>query len=244
MRNTVAVLKRELAGYFATPVAYVFIVVFLLLAGFFTFQLSDWFRTRQADLRPFFFWLPILYLFVIPAIAMRLWSEERKGGTIELLLTLPIGMGQAVIGKFLAAWLFAGLALALTFPYWLACAYLGDPDHGVILAGYLGGFLVAGAYLAVGACISALTKNQVIAFVLSVALCMLLTVSGLPAVVGFFSGWAPGFVVDSVRYLSTWTHFEAISKGVLDLRDIVYFVSLIALALFANAIAIDHKKAD
>jgi ABC-2 type transport system permease protein len=178
MRNTFLIMRRELGGYFATPVAYVFLVIFLALSGAFTFYLGNFFERGQADLQSFFTFVPWLYLFLIPAIAMRLWSEERRSGTIELFLTLPISMAEAVLGKFLAAWAFTGIALALTFPLWITVNILGNPDNGVILAGYVGSLLMAGGFLAIGACMSAITKSQVIAFVLSASICFLFTVSG------------------------------------------------------------------
>jgi len=244
MRNTIVLAKRELGGYFATPVAYVFIVVFLLLAGVLTFNQANFFENRQADLSAFFGWHPWLYLFLIPAISMRLWAEERKAGTIELLMTLPITMGQAVLAKFLAAWLFTGIALALTFPMWLTVNYLGDPDNGVIVASYLGSWLMAGGYLAIGACVSAFTKNQVIAFVISVILCFGFLLAGFPTVLDFFGGWTPPAILDAIRSFSFLTHFNAITKGVIDARDLVFFASLIACFLLANAIVIELKKAD
>ena len=244
MKNTIAIMKRELAGYFATPVAYVFIVIFLLLAGFFTFQLGNLYEREQADLQPFFGWHPWLYLFLIPAISMRLWAEERKTGTIELLMTLPITLPQAVLGKFLAAWLFAGAALVLTFPTWITINYLGEPDNGTIVAGYIGSFLMAGGFLAIGACVSALTKNQVIAFVISVALCLCFLLTGFPPFIEFFSGWAPGFVVDAIASFSFFTHFDGLSKGLIEARDLVFFASLIAVALLANALILETKKAN
>jgi ABC-2 type transport system permease protein len=239
-------MKRELAGYFATPVAYVFIVIFLLLAGFFTFQLGDFYNDGQgqASLAAFFGWHPWLYLFLIPAIAMRLWAEERKLGTIELLMTLPITLPQAVLGKFLAAWIFAATALALTFPMWITVNYLGDPDNGTILAGYLGSLLMAGGFLAIGSCVSALTKNQVIAFVVSVSLCLVFLLTGFPPFISFFSGWAPAPVVEAIASFSFFTHFDGLSKGLVEARDLIFFSSLIALALFANALILEAKKAD
>jgi ABC-2 type transport system permease protein len=239
-------MKRELGGYFATPVAYVFIVIFLLLAGFFTFQLGDFYNdgSGQASLSGFFQWHPWLYLFLIPALSMRLWAEERKLGTIELLMTLPITLTQAVIGKFLAAWLFAGVALALTFPVWITVNYLGDPDNGTIVAGYLGSFLMAGGFLALGSCVSALTKNQVIAFVVSVSVCLVFLMTGFPPVIGMFSGWLAAPVVEAIASFSFFTHFDGLSKGLVEARDLVFFASLIALALFANAVVLEQKKAD
>lgn len=243
MNAMLAVLRRELAGYFATPVAYVFIVVFLFTAGIFTFYLGQFFERGQADLKAFFLFHPWLYLFFLPALAMRLWAEERKSGTVELLLTLPIPLWAAVLGKFLAAWTFAGIALALTFPLWLTVNWLGSPDNGVILAGYIGSLLMAGAYLAIGSCLSAVTKNQVIAFVLSVLVCFIFTVAGAPMVLNFFQGWAPRLIVDTIASFSFLSHFNAITEGVIDLRGLVFFLSLTAVWLYANAVVVDFKKA-
>jgi ABC-2 type transport system permease protein len=243
MRNTWFIFRRELSGYFATPVAYVFLVIFLALASAFAFYLGNFFERGQADLQSFFSFHPWLYLFLIPAIAMRLWSEERKTGTIELFLTLPISIGEAVVGKFLAAWAFAGIALALTAPIWITVNILGDPDNGVIFASYLGSLLMAGGYLAIGSCISALTKSQVIAFVVAAAISFLFTVSGSPLVLSFFASWAPSSVLDAIASFSFLTHFNAISRGVVDLRDLVFYASLIICFLIATAIVIDIKKA-
>lgn len=240
--RTRAILKRELAGYFVTPVAYVFIVIFLFATGIFTFELGNYYERGQADLRPFFDFHPWLYLFLIPAISMRLWAEERKQGTIELLLTLPVPMAATVIGKFLAAWAFAGIALLLTFPMWITANFLGSPDNGVIAAAYLGSFLMAGGFLAIGSAVSALTKNQVIAFVITVVICFGFLISGFPPVMSFFSGWAPRAVVDAVASFSFLTHFDSISKGVVDLRDLLFFGTLIALCLFSTAAIVDIKK--
>jgi ABC-2 type transport system permease protein len=244
MRATWIVFRRELAAYFATPLAYVFIVVFLVLAGSLTFFLGSFFDRGQADLQPFFTFHPWLYLFLIPAIAMRLWAEERKTGTIELFLTLPVTTAQAVLGKFLAAWAFCGIALALTFPLWLTVNVLGEPDNGVILTSYIGSWLMAGAFLAIGAAVSALTKNQVIAFVVAAVGCFLLTVSGSSVVLGFFTGWAPQIVVDTIASFSFISHFTSVMRGVIDLKDMVYFVSLIVFFLFANTAIVELKKAD
>ncbi|WP_430395869.1 ABC transporter permease subunit [Ferrovibrio sp.] len=243
MTGLSAVFRRELGGYFSTPVAYVFIVVFLFTTGIFTFYLGQFFERGQADLKAFFLFHPWLYLFFLPAIGMRLWAEERKSGTIELLLTLPIPLGQAVLAKFLAAWAFSGITLALTFPFWITVAWLGQPDHGVILAGYLGSLLMAGGYLAISCCLSALTRNQVIAFVLSVLVCFIFTVSGAPMVLNFFSGWAPTILVDTIASFSFLGHFNAIIEGVIDLRDLIYFITLIAAWLYATAVVVDMKKA-
>ncbi|MDJ0956091.1 MAG: ABC transporter permease subunit [Arenicellales bacterium] len=244
MANVWTICKRELFSYFATPIAYVFIIIFLSLSGIFTFYLGNFFERGQADLITFFGFHPWLYLFLIPALTMRLWAEERKSGTIELLLTLPITMLQAVLGKFLATWIFTSIALALTFPMWITVNFLGNPDNGVIFASYLGSLLMSGAFIAIGSCISALTKNQVIAFVVSAAICLVFILSGFPMVLDFFTGWAPEFIVEVISSFSFLTHFEGLSKGVVDMRDIIFFVSLIAFWLFANAVLIEIKKAD
>jgi ABC-2 type transport system permease protein len=238
-----AVFRREFVTYFVTPLAYVFIVIFLALAGTLTFFLGAFFDRGQADLNPFFSFHPWLYLLLVPAIAMRLWSEERKIGTIELLLTLPISTPQAVLGKFLAAWAFTAIALVLTFPLWLTVNYLGTPDNGVILASYIGSLIMAGAYLAVGACFSALTSNQVIAFVLAALVCLIFSVGGTPIVLDFFTGWAPAGVIDMISSLSFMSNFRAIARGVIDVSALVYFASVIAFFLFANVILVDLYKA-
>jgi ABC-2 type transport system permease protein len=244
MRSVGIIFRRELASYFATPLAYVFLVIFLLLTGFFTFSLGHFYERGQADLESFFTFHPWLYLFLIPALAMRLWAEERKSGSIELLMTLPVTLPQAVAGKFLAAWCFAGIGLALTFPIWLTVNYLGDPDNGAIVTAYLGSFLTAGGFLAIGACLSAATRNQVIAFIFTVVACFLLTLSGHPAVLDFLRGWLPGALVDAIASLSFLTHFDSIRKGVLDLRDLVYHALVIGFWLTATAIVLDMKKAN
>ena len=244
MSGVVTVMKRELASYFATPVAYVFIAIFLILAAAFTFYIGNFFDRSQADLTSFFTFHPWLFLFLVPALSMRLWAEERKSGSIELLMKLPIEPWQAVLGKFLAAWLFTGIAIALTFPIWITVNYLGQPDNGVIFAAYVGSFLMAGGFLAVGSCISATTKNQVIAFILSVVACFLLLLAGFDLVLNFFSGWTPQAVLDAIASLSFLTHFQNISKGVIDLRDLVYFALLIGVCLYANTIVLHLKKAD
>jgi ABC-2 type transport system permease protein len=242
MRSTATILKRELRSYFTTPVAYVFIVIFLLLSGILTFYMGGFFEREQADLAPFFFFHPWLYLILVPAISMRLWAEERKTGTIELLLTLPISTGQAVLGKFLAAWAFTAVALFATTPIWITVNLLGDPDNGVVLAAYIGSLLMAGGYLAIGSCISATTSNQVIAFVVSLVACLAFILAGLPAVLDFFTGWAPQAVIDTVSSFSFMTHFNSISKGVIDLRDVIFFGSLIGCFLLANTLILDAKK--
>jgi ABC-2 type transport system permease protein len=217
-------------------------VIFLFLTGLFTFYIGAFYERGQADLEPFFRYHPWLYMLLIPAISMRLWSEERKSGTLELLLTLPISLAEAVVGKFLAAWAFTAIALALTFPLWLTVNYLGNPDNTVIAAGYLGSLLMAGGFLAIGSCISALTRNQVVAFVISFVVCFGFNLSGFPLVLDFFSGWAPQAVVDAVSSFSFLTHFNSIQKGVIDLRDIIFFTSLIAVWLYANMLAIESGK--
>lgn len=239
-----ALFMRELQSYFATPVAYVFIVIFLVLMGTFTFSLGGFYEQGQADLRAFFNFHPWLYLFLVPAIAMRLWAEERKTGSIELLMTLPITPWQAVLGKYLAAWAFTAIALALTCPIWFTVNYLGDPDNGVILAAYVGSLLMAGGFLAIGACLSALTRNQVIAFVLSVVVCFGFMLSGFPMVLDLFSGWAPQVLIDGIASLSFLTHFSNISRGVIDFRDLIYFGLLITTFLYANTIILQWKQAD
>ena len=244
MRNIAAIFRRELGGYFSTPVAYVFLVIFLAVAGALTYFQGNFFQREQADLRSFFVFHPWLYLFLVPAIAMRLWAEERKTGTVELLLTLPVSLTQAVIAKFLAAWAFTGVALALTFPIWVAVNILGEPDNGAILAGYIGSFIMAGAYLAIGSCFSAWTKNQVIAFVMAAAVSLLFTLSGTPLVLTFFTGWLPEGLVDTIGSLSFLTHFNAISNGVVELRDVVFFGSVIVIFLYATTIVLDLEKAE
>jgi len=239
-----ALFRRELQSYFATPVAYVFIVIFLVLMGAFTFYLGNFYERGQADLGPFFIFHPWLYLLLVPAITMRLWAEERKTGSIELLMTLPITPWQAVLGKYLAAWAFTGVALSLTFPIWITVNYLGDPDNGAIVAAYIGSFLMAGGFLAIGACLSATTRNQVIAFVITIVVCFVFLASGFPMVLDFFTSWAPQILVDGIASLSFLTHFESISKGVIDLRDLIYFGFLILAFLYANTIVLRWLQAE
>lgn len=241
MNQTSSIFRREFSGYFSTPIAYVFIVIFLFMNGVFTFFMGDLFARGQADLEPFFTWHPWLYLFLIPALSMRLWAEERRSGTVELLMTLPVTVWQAVLAKYLAAWAFTGIALILTFPVWLTVNYLGNPDNGVVVAAYLGSFLMAGAYLAIGSCISSLTKNQVIAFVVTAVVCFLFTVTGLPMVTNLFSGWAPQAIVETVSSLSFVSNFQDLSRGALDLRNLVYFISLIVFWLFLNTVVVGNR---
>ena len=237
-----AVFRREFSAYFATPIAFVFLVIFLFSMGVFTFYVGHFYDSGVADLSLFFNYHPWLYLFLLPALAMRLWAEEKRSGSIELLLTLPVPVWATVLGKFLAAWVFAGLALALTFPIWITVNYLGQPDNGAILTSYVGSFLMAGAYLAIGAAISSATSNQVIAFVVTVVVCFLFTVAGAPAVMDAFQGWAPVTLVDAISSFSFLTHFSAITEGVIDLRDLVFFVSLITLFLGATVLIVDMSK--
>ncbi len=244
MKQLPIIFRREFTSFFATPLAYVFLLIFLVLSSVFTFYLGGFYESGQANLNPFFNFHPWLYLFLVPALAMRMWAEERKSGTIELLITLPITRFESVVGKFLAAWVFAGIALLLTFPIVLTVNYLGDPDNGAILTGYFGSWLLVGAYLSVGSCMSALAKNQVIAFILTVSLCFLFVVSGFSLVLDAFNGWASQWLLDVVASFSFLTRFQAISKGVIDVRDLLYFLSFIAAWLMATAVVIDLKKAD
>jgi ABC-2 type transport system permease protein len=242
MRSVAVVARRELSGYFATPVAYVFIVIFLALSAALTFYVGGFFERRQASLETFFTFHPWLYLFLIPAVAMRLWAEERKTGTIELLMTMPISTTAAVLGKFVAAWAFVALALALTAPMWVTVNVLGEPDNGVVLASYLGSLLMAGAFLAIGSCMSAVTRNQVIAFILGATVCFLFTMSGVELVLEGARAVAPDFLVETVAGLSFLSHFSAITKGVIDGRDIVFFVSMIVFWLFATVVVVDVNR--
>ena len=242
MRYSWVIIKRELAAYFATPLAYVFIIIFLAISGALTFFMGAFFERGQADMSSFFTFHPWLYLFLIPAVSMRLWAEERKTGTVELLLTLPTPTWTIVLGKFVAAWIFIGIAVTMTFPLWITVNYLGEPDNGVIVASYIGTLIMAGAYLAIGSCLSAVTKNQVIAFIISSVVCFLFLMSGLELVQSFFQGWAPEFVLDALRSLSFLTHFNTIIRGVIDLRDVVYFASMIGVFLFVNTAIVDLTR--
>jgi ABC-2 type transport system permease protein len=241
--NIQTITKRELAAYFSSPLAYIFIVIFLLLSGFFTFMVGGFFERGEASLvRPFFDWHPWFYLFLVPAVGMRLWAEERRVGTIELLLTMPITAWQAIVGKFLASWLFLALALLLTFPVWITVNYLGDPDNGVILCGFIGSWLMAGAYLAISCATSAMTRTQVVSFIISVVVCLFLILAGFPPVVRLIESWASPWLVDTVTSFSVISHFEGFQKGVLDVRDIVFFLSVIGFSLFTtSAILRSHR---
>jgi ABC-2 type transport system permease protein len=244
MSAVLAIFRREFASYFATPLALVFLVIFLMLAAAFPFYLGDFFAAGQADLQLFFRFHPWLYLLLVPAVAMRLWAEERKSGTLELLLTQPVALWQAVAGKFLAAWAFLAVALALTFPIWVTVNWLGSPDNGVILASYLGSWLMAGAFLAVGGCLSAATRNMVVAFILAVVVCLLMLLAGFPLALDMVRGFLPQSAVDAVSAVSFLTHYQAITRGVLDLRDVAFFVLAIAAWLLATVLVIEIKKAD
>jgi ABC-2 type transport system permease protein len=236
------IAKRELAAYFESPVAYVFLVIFLLLAGFFTFTFGGFFERGEASLAAFFNWLPWLFLFLVPAAGMRLWSEERRLGTIELLLTLPVAAWQAIVGKFLASWLFLIVALALTFPMILTVNWLGDPDNGVIFCGYVGAALLAGAYLAISCMTSAFTRNQVIAFILAVVICLLLILVGFAPLTDLLARWASPRVVESVASFSVLTYYDGFQKGVLDSRGLLYFGSIMAYTLFVTGVVIRNHR--
>jgi len=244
MRNVGIIMRRELASYFATPLAYVFIVIFLLLANYLAFFLGSFYERGQADLDSLFGFIPWLYLFLIPALSMKLWAEERNSGSIELLMTQPVTIWEAVLGKFFAAWIFTALALVLTFPLWITVNYLGRPDNGAILAAYLGSLLLGGGFLAVGSCMSALTRSQVIAFILAVVACFVLVVIGFPGLIDLFRSWAPPALTDALVSLSFLGHFDSIRKGVIDARDLLYFAMLISFFLLATAIALELRKAD
>jgi ABC-2 type transport system permease protein len=243
VNNILAIFKREISAYFGSPVAYVFIVIFLLLIGFFTFYISRFFEVGQADLRNFFEWHPWIFMFLVPAVAMRLWAEERRMGTIELILTFPVTVGEAILGKFLAAWVFIGIGLFLTFPMIITVAYLGDPDIGPILCAYVGSFLSAGAFLSVGIMTSSLTRSQVVSFILSIVICLFFIIAGYPPVTNVLSGWAPLWLVNLVSNLGFLTHLISIERGVLDFRDLLYYFSIIAFMLFMNGIIIQSRKA-
>jgi ABC-2 type transport system permease protein len=241
--NIKTITKRELGGYFTSPIAYVFLIIFLLLTGFFTFTIGNFFERGEASLVSFFTWHPWLYLFLVPAVGMRLWSEERRLGTMELLLTMPITTWQAIIGKFLASWLFLALALALTFPVWITVNWLGSPDNGIIAAGYVGSLFLAGAYLAISCMTSALTRNQVISFILSVVICLFFILAGYTPVTDLLTRFANPVVVDIIAAFSVMTHFEGFQRGVIDLRDFVFFASVIGFALFTTGVIIRSQRA-
>jgi len=237
------IARRELAAYFESPVAYVFLVIFLLLAGFFTFAFGGFFERGEASLGAFFGWMPWLFLFLVPAVGMRLWSDERRLGTIELLLTLPVTSWQAILGKFFASWLFLAIALALTFPVVITVNLLGDPDNGVIACGYVGSLLLAGAYLALSCMTSALARSQVISFIIAIMLCLILILVGFNPVTDLLARWATPPVVESIAGFSVLTHFDGLQKGVIDTRDVLYFLSVMAFALFTTDVIIRSHRA-
>jgi len=241
MRHIWVIAKRELSSYFTSPVAYVFLVIFLLLNGFFTFTAGQFFERGEAGLNAFFSWHPWLYLVLVPAVGMRVWAEERRAGTIELLLTMPIAPWQAILGKFLASWLFLALALALTFPVVVTVNVLGTPDNGMVFAGYVGSLLLAGAYLAVTCMTSALTRNQVVAFILSVVACLFLILAGFSPVTDLLARWASAGFVDAVAAFSVVTHFDGFQKGVIDSRDLLFFLSVIGFSLFATSVILRNR---
>jgi ABC-2 type transport system permease protein len=243
MKAVWIIAKRELAAYFTSPVAYVFLVIFLLLTGFFTFTAGNFFERGEASLAAFFGWHPWLYLVLVPAVGMRLWAEERRAGTLELLFTMPITPWQAIVAKFLASWAFLGVALALTFPAVVTVNVLGDPDNGVIFAGYLGSFFLAGAYLAISCMTSAMTRNQVVAFILSVVLCLFLILAGFNPVTDLMVRWASPAMVDTVAAFSVVTHYDGFQRGVIDTRDLFYFLSVIGFALFATGVILRGHRA-
>lgn len=242
-KNCAAVFKRELKSYFESPVAYVFLIVFLLLTAFLTFSVTQLYERMNANLEPFFFWHPWVYLLLVPAATMATWAEERKSGTIELLLTLPITLTEAALAKFFAAWMFITLGLILTFPVVMTTAWLGNPDIGVILCGYIGSFLLAGAYVSVGVLTSSLTRNQVISFVLALVFCLLLLIAGWEPVIGFMLDWgAPNWLVEGVGAISFMPHFESLQRGVLDLRDVLYYLSVMIFMIFITRLALENRK--
>jgi len=236
-------VKRELSAYFTSPVAYVFLVIFLLLTGFFTFTAGSFFERGEASLAAFFGWHPWLYLLVVPAIGMRLWAEERRSGTLELLFTMPVATWQAILGKFLASWIFIALALVLTFPAVITVNILGDPDNGIIVAGYLGSLFLAGAYLAITCMTSAMTRNQVVAFILAVVICLFLVLAGFNPVTDLLVRWASPAMVDTVAAFSFVTHYDGFQRGVVDTRDLFFFLSVIGFALFATGVILRGHRA-
>jgi ABC-2 type transport system permease protein len=241
---TLSIIKRELTSYFQTPVAYVFGSVFLILIGALTFYLSNFFTRGIADLQPFFAWQPWLYLFLIPALTMRLWAEEQKSGTIEFIITLPISFWQLILGKFFASWIFVGFIIICTTPLWITVNYLGNPDNGVILASYIGSLLMAGGYIAIGSAASTLTRNQIIAFILGCIICFLFVMSGYSVVSSFFANFLPENIIQIISSLSFLSNFEAITKGRLELSNIVFFVSVIIFWLIVTKIILQHKISD
>lgn len=237
-----AIFKKELLSYFVTPIAYVFIAIFLMTSASFTFYLSDFYGRGQADLQSFFNWHPWLYIFLMPAISMRLWAEEKKSGTLEIISTLPVSLWQMVAGKFLAAWAFTAITLFCTFPIWMTVCYLGDPDNGIIFISYIGSLLMAGGYLAIGSFVSATTRNQVIAFVISALACFIFTISGYPMVLNFFQGWLPSIVINTIASFSFLTNFGDITKGILEIKSLWFFLTFIVFWLFINSYILSTRK--
>jgi ABC-2 type transport system permease protein len=240
--NTFEIFKREFRAYFASPVAYVFLVFYLMLIGFLTFFVSRFYEANQADLKYFFFWFPWVNLLLVPAATMRLWTEERRTGTLELLMTFPVTLPQALLGKFLAAWLFMKIGILLTLPVVFTTIYLGSPDAGAVIGGYVGAILLAGAYVAVGMLTSAMTRNQVISFVIAFVICLFLAIAGWPPVMEIVNKWAPGWLVNGIASLSVMPHFESMQRGVIDIRDLAYYASVMALALFGAHLVLENRK--
>ncbi|MBM4154185.1 MAG: ABC transporter permease [Lentisphaerae bacterium] len=240
--NMFEIFKREFRAYFASPVAYVFLVFYLMLIGFLTFFVSRFYEANQADLKYFFFWFPWVNLLLVPAATMRLWTEERRTGTLELLMTLPVTLPQALVGKFLAAWLFMMIGVLLTLPVVFTTIYLGSPDAGAVIGGYAGAILLSGAYVAVGTLTSAMTRNQVISFVIAFVICLFLALAGWPPVMEIVNKWAPGWLVNGIASLSVMPHFESLQRGVIDVRDVIYYVSVMALALFGAHLVLENRK--
>ena len=240
MQPIYTVFKREFMGYFRSPVAYVFLIIFLVASVGFSWFLGGFFDTNNASLNRFFVFQPWIFLFLIPAVGMRLWAEERRSGTWELLLTLPLSATQAVFAKFLAGWAFVSLAIVLSFTMPLTVAYLGDPDWGPVFSGYLGSVLMAGAYLSICSLTSALTQNQVISFVISVFCCLILVLLGwsvfndLMITAGF-----PAWMVDAFANFSFVTHYQPMVGGLVTVRDIVFFLSLAAFCLLVNVLVLE-----
>lgn len=243
-RTTLAIFKRELRSYFESPVAYVFLVVFLVLTGFLTFSWTKFYERGVADLEVFFFWLPIVFLLLVPAATMGLWAEERRSGTIELILTMPVTMTEAIVGKFLAAWSFMTIAILLTAPMIFTVHYLGNPDNGPILCGYIGAILMAGSYVSIGMLTSSFTRSQVISFVISFVICLLLLLAGTPIVTDYFVRIMPesDWLVHGVSGLSFWTHFDGIKRGIVDLRDLLYFASVMFFMVAATHVVLESRK--
>ena len=243
IRNIKIIAQRELKSYISTPIGYIFASIFLAISTGLSFHLGNFFDRGIADLESFFQYHPWLYLLLMPAIAMRLWAEEQKTGTLELLVTLPIFLGEAVIGKFVAAWVFSGGVLALSFPLWLTVNYLGNPDNGIILSSYFASWMMAGSFLSLSSCASALTNNQVIAFIIGVTICFFFMMTGVDIIQSGFDGWAPSWVINTIGNLSIMKNFNSISSGVIDIRSVTYFFFLISTGLLVNIKIIELKKA-